>query len=72
MAYKYCTCCGEGMPRNTLREALLDHGQDCPRCNHMNELTEQDGFELLVEAWEDNQATYGKFTPVPGLEEPTS
>ncbi len=63
MAYKQCTYCSKPMPRNTLREALLVHMQKCPCCHHMNELTDQDGFELLVEAWEEYQAKYGKLTP---------
>ncbi len=64
MAYKHCEKCDEGMHRNTLREALLNHEQECPHCHYMNELTTQDGFELLVEAWEENQTNYGKFTPL--------
>ncbi len=53
MAYKLCKECGGGMRCHTLREALIDHEQECPRCHTMNELTVQDGFELLVENWEE-------------------
>ncbi len=53
MSHKHCEKCDGGMRRHTLREALIDHEQECPRCHHRNELTIQDGFDTLVEDWEE-------------------
>lgn len=61
MAYKYCDECNGGMRRYTLREALIDRQQECPRCHTMNILTLEDGLATIVEDWEETHHSDGEW-----------